>query len=428
MRFSQIATRIRPEYYPGVAVIIAIAALLGFWLIVPGGSFNQNENADYVQFYLPVAQNIAHGNGITLDGKLALDYPPGYPVILAASFLLANVTGMSEDLVMHLSIVLFFALGALLIYFLARKLWDPSGALLASILWSCYPIVLWAARNPNTELPFSVVLYAALACMIAGWFSPKRSVIFFLLAGILCGIAMLIRPIAIGLGVLLAVITLFGSLHTLRKKVILSLCLIAGNLVAIMPWELWIYSQTNQITPLCRGRDSYSMFDGLTFAVFNPPGSERKGVAVPQDVKMLMTDIVDKYAVKAQTQAISSKDLALVMINKGIKQPITTLKLISIKIMRSWYATNTNRFETPILLIQLLYAILLLWAAVLLWRKRQELRWMLIVGGVLTCYFWGMTVIVLSIVRYMMPIFGVLLIFFPAILIKPSSPKEMTPH
>lgn len=416
MDFLKIFNCIRPRYIPLIAVIIPVAVLLVFWAAVPGGSFNRNENGDYTGYYLPVAQNIVDGRGITINGRPALDYPPGYSIMVAACLFTARVTGCSEELILRLSMVFFFALGALLIYIIAGKLWNPSGALLASTLWSCYPIVLWAARTPSTELPFSVFLYAAIACMLTGWSSPKRSIVFFITAGILCGISMLIRPIAIGLGVLFAVMILFGRMHRFRKKAVLALCLVAGNLLAVLPWELWIFSQTQQMVPLTRGRDSFSLFDGLTFAVWNPdPAAQRKGVAVPADVKNLMAELIEKYSYQVLSQTITSKEIFTIMSEKLKKQPVTVIKLMAIKTVRSWYGTNTNRFEIPLLLIQAMYAMFLVWAVILLWRKRPDYRFILIAGGVITGYFWGMTVCVLSIVRYMMPVLGMLVIFFPAI-------------
>jgi 4-amino-4-deoxy-L-arabinose transferase-like glycosyltransferase len=413
VHFLKLITYLHPKYLPFLAIAISIVVLLAFWKIVPGGSFNQKDNPDYTTYYLPVAQNIAHGQGITIHGKPVLEYPPGYPVIAAGCLLIANQTGCNENLILRLCIVLFFSFGALLIYLLAKKIWNPFSALLASILWSCYPIVLWSARNPNTELPFSVFLYTGMLCVLSGWRTQKRSPLFFFIGGVLCGISMLIRPIAIGIGILFALLLLLQRSCLFRRKLLFALCLVAGNLLTVLPWELWVYSQTHHIVLLSSSnRNSVTVFDGLTFGVWNPEGI-RKGITVPRDVRNLMNEVVQKYM--HDIESTSPKEMYAFMADKFKKQPVTVIKFIAIKAVRCWYGTFTNKLETPIFLVQLMYLLFLLWASVILWRKHQELRFLLIAGFVITCYFWGMSILVDPLVRYMMPVFGSLIIIFPAI-------------
>jgi len=413
MRLPEIVHHLRPNHLPFIAVFFSIIILLSFWTIVPGGAFNQSENDDYYNYYLPVGQNIANGQGITLREKPALDYPPGYPLIVAANQMLAELTGISADGVTRLSVVLLFAAGALLIFMLARKLWGPGLALLASALWSCYPVVLWAARNPNTELPFSIVLYATLLCALTAWSAKKNNALLFVIAGAVCGISMLIRPITIALGIVLSVLILFGRLHRFRKRIMFALCLVAGNLAAIAPWEIWAYTKANEIIPLSSSnRASITVFDGLTFAVWNP-GGIRRGIKVPADVRALMAEAHDKYLPIIETTR--PEELRAFLIGKFKTQPVTVIKLMVIKAARSWYGTFSNRFETPIFFIQLFYLSVLAWACVIFWRKRPDSRRLLIAASLVLGYFWCLTVLVDPLVRYMMPVLGALMVFFPAI-------------
>jgi hypothetical protein len=225
---------------------------------------------------------------------------------------------------------------------------------------------------------------------------------------------MLIRPIAIGLGVVFAVlIILFGRRYRLRKRIVFALCLLVGNLATVLPWEVWAYSKTHEIILLSSNtRASISLFDGLAFAVWNPEGC-RKGITVPADVKELMTEAVEKYLRNIETTP--PKELQRFLIEKFKTKPLTVIKLMAIKTVRSWYGTFSNRFETPIALVQIVYAMLLLWASVLLWRKRPDCHFMLIAGIAVLGYFWGLTICVDPLVRYMMPALGALIIFFPAI-------------
>jgi len=391
--------------------------ILVLWRIVPG-SFQKNENEDYFFFYLPVAQNIVHGNGITLHGKIASEYPPGYPVLIAAVLFAAQTTHCNEEVLLRASIAFYLAITAVLIYFISLLLWNPRQALFVSLLWSCYPLVLWSAKQQNSELPFMVFLYGAFLCFLIGWRSAKNKKRYFFSGGILCGVSMLIRPIAIGVGVSMAVLILFWKRYRFRQRLVLGLLIIIGNLIAVIPWEVWMYQKTKEVLLLCRSRDAISMFDGLTFAVWNPEGY-RKGVPVPADVRNFMKEIIPKYS-----DTISTKQVVGMAKTELIKHPSSIIKLLFIKAARSWYATNSNRFESLILVVQFFYLALMLLACRMFWKSRTDCRLPLAIGLVLLVYFWGMTVCVLSIVRYMVPVLGLMVIFFPAL----RAPGAFPPH
>ncbi|HEX7511018.1 MAG TPA: glycosyltransferase family 39 protein [Chitinivibrionales bacterium] len=404
-------SRILPRFYPLLAFFIPVAVIVFLWLMAHG-SFQKNENEDYFVFYLPVAQSIVNGNGITLNGKLAAEYPPGYPVLLAVVLFTAQILHIDQEVLFRVSIALYLAISALLIYFCARVLWSPCQAFWASVLWSFYPLIMWAAKQQNSELPFMPFLYGALLCFLVGWRAAKNKAWYFFFGGILCGAAMLIRPIAIGIGLIIAVLMLFWKRYRFSKRVVFALLIVGGNLMIVLPWEVWMWRQTHEVNLLCQTRDTNSMFDGLTFAVWNPEGY-RKGVAVPADVKKFMEETIPKYF------SIHSTGQIIVLVTEQLKtHPGTMIKLLCIKAARSWYGTNSNRLESLILPVQGFYFILIALACWKFWKTRADCRLPLAIGLLLLVYFWVMTISVLSIVRYMVPVLGLMFIFFPAL--KPS--------
>jgi 4-amino-4-deoxy-L-arabinose transferase-like glycosyltransferase len=412
--FSTISARIKPKFYPYILIFISATTLIVSWITIPG-SFNEYDNSDYTTYYLPVAKSILNGEGFTIHSQIAFDYPPGYPLLLSGFLFLAKITGQPDALILRLMQIVIMMIGALLIYALANIIWSPRLSLLVSILWSFFPLVLWAGRNPNTELPFSIFFYTALLFFLKGWTGQKKLPFFFFFCGILCGFSMLIRTIAICIGILLTVFILVGRKFQFRKKILLASLILMGNLIAVLPWELWIYSKTHQIIALCNGRAPLSILDGLTFAVLNPEG-RRKNIPMPRDVKNLMNEIIHECSDHPLT--MTSRELFSVIAGHLKKQPVAVIKLYLFKTIRSWYGTNSNRFETPLKILQFIYFLLLVWSVVALWKNQKEHRYLLIGGLIIFGYFWGMTIIVLSIVRYLMPVFGALIIFFPAILLK----------
>src|SRR5437867_12794691 len=62
------------------AFVFAGTALLGqaLWFVLPE-DLRRNPSTDFTAYYEPVARNLAAGTGLTsVDGGLAIRYPPGY--------------------------------------------------------------------------------------------------------------------------------------------------------------------------------------------------------------------------------------------------------------------------------------------------------------------------------------------------------------
>ena len=87
------------------------------------------------------------------------------------------------------------------------------------------------------KIPFLVVFYGgvylfwrALLCKTCSW--PV-----YFLSGLLVGFSMLIRPIAIGVVIVMSVILgLVGREIAARFRLFLVMMLLLGNLVTVLPW------------------------------------------------------------------------------------------------------------------------------------------------------------------------------------------------
>ena len=94
-----------------------------------------------------------------------------------------------------------------------------------------------------------------------------------------------------------------------------------------------------------------------------------------------------------------------------IINPIPVLKLIAIKLARSWYATSQQWWEVKILLVQLLYLIPGLTGLIYLIKKQKDK--IIYISFILSIifYFWVITFFNVSIMRYMVPVMGLIMIF-----------------
>jgi hypothetical protein len=401
--FSKIPLRLLPI---GCLLIAGITCMATWKLL----GFSDATNLDYNGFYRPVAENILSGKGITLDGKLATAYPPGYPLIIAGVIWFSKTTGCSELAANKLLCIICFMAGSLLFFFSARCFWGPRSAAIAAGIWSCLPLILYINKQVSSEHPFIPVFYGCLLLFFTGLRGRRHCAVRFLASGALCGSAMLIRPIAIGLGLVLAALLLAYRPMRARIRALMALCLLAGTFAAVLPWEALAYHRTGEVIQLCKGRDSYSIYDGLTFALtglsFRSPN---EGVAVPRDVRRFMEEVVARF-----TPSAPARELFSFVAGYARQQPFTIGKLLLIKAGRSWYGTMTNTKETAGLAMQivLLSALALAW-----WRmlRQPALRYPALCCLVLVCYFWALTISVLSTVRYMMPMIGFCIALIPAL-------------
>ena len=185
----------------GLAACVFVASVFVtviFWKVLPT-RYLVNEGSDYTVYYEPVARNILDKRGFILaDGTLAIRYPPGFPSLLALGFGFASLTEIPESVVLSMLTLIAMASSSVLIYMLAQSVWGQLSGLVAALVWIFNPFALWLTKQPNSELPFLVLFYAAIYVFLR--ILPRNSGAWFpcLVSGLLLGFASLIRPIAMG--------------------------------------------------------------------------------------------------------------------------------------------------------------------------------------------------------------------------------------
>jgi hypothetical protein len=402
----------------GAAVFAAGALCVAiFWLAFP--ALQLNDGSDYRRFYEPVARNIVETGTITYtDGSPAVRYPPGYPLLLAGIFQLASLFALSEAAVESIFILLCAGSAALFLFMLARQAWPLLPALLAAAVWITYPFGLWLTRQPGTDVPFLPFFFAGLYLCASSVLNRKTGSLPFFFAGALIGVSSLIRPIAIG-----AILPMSLAVYLLRRelkpglRLLLIAAMLLGNLAAILPWEGWVYMKTASLIPLSSG-GAENMHDGLTFAVAktctaaepDESGCYREAVRVPRDVSALMKEIDADFTT---TETRSFTALISFLAAKARSEPAALAKLYALKAARSWYATDSGRLELPTMVIQIGYLFVIIAGSILALKGSGRARELAVIVWLMALYFWAMTVLGLSILRYMVPAMGVLMLLTP---------------
>jgi hypothetical protein len=320
-------------------------------------------------------------------------YPPGNPLILAGIFAFARIAHIDQAVSLSIFSLLFTGAAMVILFQFVSRALDHKIAWVTVLLTASYPFQLWLTKQPNSELPFMVLFFGALT---AFWPVLTQSTTRWkhaFLSGVLCGAASLIRPFGIGLPFVLAGLLLIYPSKIWRRRLLTGFLVVAGFIVTILPWEVIMYRHTGQIIPISTA-GAESLVDGWTFGA-------SKDYARPDqfspEIRAMMGRLLEgKYK--------TTSALAHAVLQEFNTHPGLVLQFIGLKIVRSLYGTDSGRLETANMLVQIFYLLGVIAGIVVLFIHRPQHNAYLLLNLTMVLYFWGMTVYVLSILRYMVPV------------------------
>lgn len=399
------------------ALLAALVALL-FLALLPAAA-RINESADYTEFYRPVAHSLLAGDGLQVGGQVAARYPPLFPVALAAAIGSGRLVGLSEELSVSLLALLGFAATAGALCRLGILVHSRLAGFLAALAFCFYPPHLFLVKQPNSELLFLPLLIFACELLWRSRTLSSRATLFAVAAGGVLGLAALARPIALALAAPFALVLLLCPTPASRpRRFVLALLLCAGQALVMAPWLLHLQKELGTFVPLSTG-GRLSMLDGLTLAT----KKDRSPPPMPETVAALMREV------DAERPRLRSASAILAFLgDKAREEPATVGLLLALKTARSFYATDSMRFEPQLLALQL--PLLLLFAFTLrraFRRPEEPWRALAVLALLLLLYFLAMTVLVLSILRYLVPAFAPLFLLLGATAAEIMAPRPASP-
>jgi hypothetical protein len=253
-------------------------------------------------------------------------------------------------------------------------------------------------------LPF---FYGALLLSLPLLLDESDSVGLAAGVGALLGAAVLIRPIALLAAPLVAAcLAYYGSRESGWRRMRPALALMMAYGAVLLPWEVWVWQRTGQWIPASTNGPP-SITDGLTQAV------SLRGYRAPFEVPIGVRLIMESAEARRKAHGMDTRaDVLEFFAESARDRPLQLAQLLWWKAKRAWYGTNAQRSEeTWLAWMHAAYLILSIAGAVLLWQGAAGGRRWMVVSGLLVLYYWGMTVLVLSIVRYMLPAVGLLFIW-----------------
>jgi 4-amino-4-deoxy-L-arabinose transferase-like glycosyltransferase len=186
------------------------------------------------QHYSQIAQNIVAGNGYaSAPGAPTSIRPPLYPALLAAIWQPFGTMNLQAVRIVQ---ILLSAATALLVYWIAARVWDTQVARIAAVLFWLYPSFIFYDFLILTETLFTFLLIAFVVATIALIRTPRP--LFSVACGVSLGLAALTRSVLWPLPLLLCPALLLLLSGAWLKRVALALLVLAGYLVVVGPWAV----------------------------------------------------------------------------------------------------------------------------------------------------------------------------------------------
>lgn len=223
-RGARAAALLRRHWWVLAACALAVALRAPFLAIM-----HSQPTSDSL-VYVTTARSLAQGHGYSYNGHPTAFFPIGWPAFIAALYLVSRT--YSFAMVLWAGVGLWAAATAL-IYVFALKLGGRTTAIAAAFIVAAYPDFVFPSLRAFSENLFVPVLIAACILLVprAG---ERLSVRRAALAGLVLGLAILVRstaillPVALGLWLLL-------SYHDRRAVKVAATFAIVAYLV-LVPW------------------------------------------------------------------------------------------------------------------------------------------------------------------------------------------------
>ncbi|MCB1017172.1 MAG: glycosyltransferase family 39 protein [Acidimicrobiales bacterium] len=382
-------------------LLLGQVVVLGAFRMALPADLAANEGSDYLAFYRPVAGQLADGDGlVTEEGEAATRYPPGYPVVLAATFVVADVAGLARDsLVTPLTIGL-TATAGLLLHLVARRVLDRRHAWATSAVWLGYPLLLWTAKQPNSEIPYLVALYGVVLLLVPllerGTIGGAR----LAAAGALLGVGTVVRPAGLLLVPAFAVVLWRRPAGSGRAGLRLAAVFVAAFAVPVLTASAWM-SLARGERVLVSDANDVTIVEGLSFAIDSP--EEAEALPMPGGLRRF---VVESQA--REGELLRRGDVVSYLAEATRERPVVVAQLVAYKAARSWYGTESFRFEGLLALTQVVWVGATVAGIAIGRRRGATVRWYTWLALSLTAGAWWAAIATLSIVRYLVPTLGLL--------------------
>lgn len=387
---------------------LAVRVAAGWWWEhrLPGGvkfAFPDSET------YWELARSVAHGGPLEMNPDRRVFRTPGYPLVLAGVFCLAD----DEPPVLWTR-----WLGAMLgvlavtgVVALAGLLFDRQTALLAGAAAAVYPDAISMSVFVLSEAPFCPLMMLQLCLWTLAWrgSSRGRQAGWALAGGVTAGLATLTRPSWLLFTPFAAALALLGPGER-RRPAWLGLWLIVGLTAAMTPWWVRNWSVAGCFVPTTL-QVGESLYDGL-----NPQATGASDMRFVDDFRQQLRAEDAKHPAVADRDGCFEARLDRRMRDAAVawamSHPGRVGELAVIKFVRIWnvWPNEASLRSWPLRIVLMAsYLPVLVFGLWGVWRTAHR-GWPYVLCLVPAVYFTALHVVFVGSIRYRQPALLVLIV------------------
>ena len=350
----------------------------------------------------PVAQQIMHGEALT-----NFRYPPGFSIYLIAAVKAAELWGGSYFFWRLMQDCLSTVVTSLLITTLMSRFIDSAWVIWGANILLIYNLTYTAGTASDLVMAsFLPWFYGGLLLLIQSLQDgSKKQAAHAFLAGILLALSGFIRPdillflpfltLVFPLAIFLQRIRLIQRFPAASSNLACFSHALLGFGVILVPWIVFSSMRSRSLVVYSTGF-VFSHIDGMSRFPGNP---------VSEAFRMLLLNLSPVALFRIKLVDVISMHYRLIN-----QYPWDWIVLWLQKIWHPWYASDSERWNV-ILLMQTLLILPAVLSGSCLWWKTRGLDLAFIIALSTIIYFWLVSLAVLSINRYMPPVYPFLGMF-----------------
>jgi hypothetical protein len=380
--FHQMSTTQR-----SLLAVIALGAVLRIgWVLyaqtVPGSDFHQ---------YDLLGQRLANGEGYVDEfGEPSAFYAIGWPFFLSIVYRIFGYSLIVAQLVNAL-----MAIGSIaLVFAISRYLFDDRVSLVAALLVAINPTLVLYSSTHGTESLFILQLLLISWLFLRSMKSPRTRDL--VLIGIVTGLAVLVRPVAICVPLGAFAAYYFMNRHDIRNSLKKVLIIVGVSMIIVAPWVV-----RNSVVV---GATTLQTSSGVVLWIGHNPDATG-GLMPPPPIDGLDAGARPGAGENA-TEAEANSAYTSAAIESFLDNPLRAVTLIPNKMFELWaghrhavnHSTRKNERGIPVSVIKFLpvltqgYLVLLLGMVLVAYGMKRSRKFWLTGAGISligTLFFWN---------------------------------------
>lgn len=397
--------------------VVILALRLGVAILIDT-RFEVSKGAEEV--YASIAKNLVQGNGFVAEPgeEPILHRAPLYPLFLAGVY---ATFGTTDSFTILCAQAILDGGSGLLLWWIGAPLFGRTIAAIAALLYAVYPLSAYYTLRMLPESIFTLVLLSVIASLM--WAISSNRAERFLLVGAWGAIAALVKPVAVGLIPFLAFLLLVRMRHPLSAAVVQIGCLLVTFVLVLTPWTLRNYLVTGHLVPVATG-GGRSLWVGNNLISDGRDNDEIEGATLDEFLRRYEAisapfrkddSMTDRISLNGRNRPVNigyeeDRAFTLAALDEVQAHPLETLGLQFRKFFRFWFSIYTLQNRWAQIYIYGLQGTLLLFALYGILRARQAKLALFPVLAV-CAYLPLVYTLILSTLRYSMPLVPVLMLF-----------------